>query len=540
MPGADDPRDPPVPGDPGVAGAADRGAAGISGAAGVSGVSRAPGAPGAPRTPRAPGAPAAADRAAAADPQPAGAGAASGGDGGPSLLLLGIDFHSAPVELRERVAYGQDDAEKLLVHLLARSAIAEALLLSTCNRTEVVLQPRDEEEAYRAALDLVFLARAPELERPGLLYVKRHHAAARHLLAVACGLESMVLGEPEILGQVKQAAVLAEAVGAAGPVLRRLLRGALAAGRRARQETAIAAGAVSFGYAVVELARNIFRGLEDCRVLLIGAGEISRAVARNLVERGARELRVANRSPERARQFQEEFPQAAALPFDQRLLAIPEADLVIASTGADEPVITRPQLAAAMDARRGRPLLVVDLGVPRNVEPDAGRLENVFLHSLDSLDHLIQRNLKRRKEEVPRVEEILDQEVAHFHGWYRGLRAEPLIALLQKRAERIRRQELAQALPHFPESSHERLEQLTRSLVRKILHHPSNRLRGRGGEEHLPRLDLVRELFRLDDADDLAGLEGADRPDEPADRDDRARRDEIGGPAGPTGRRGAE
>ena len=540
MPGADDPRDPPVPGDPGVAGAADRGAAGISGAAGVSGVSRAPGAPGAPRTPRAPGAPAAADRAAAADPQPAGAGAASGGDGGPSLLLLGIDFHSAPVELRERVAYGQDDAEKLLVHLLARSAIAEALLLSTCNRTEVVLQPRDEEEAYRAALDLVFLARAPELERPGLLYVKRHHAAARHLLAVACGLESMVLGEPEILGQVKQAAVLAEAVGAAGPVLRRLLRGALAAGRRARQETAIAAGAVSFGYAVVELARNIFRGLEDCRVLLIGAGEISRAVARNLVERGARELRVANRTPERARQFQEEFPQAAALPFDQRLLAIPEADLVIASTGADEPVITRPQLAAAMDARRGRPLLVVDLGVPRNVEPDAGRLENVFLHSLDSLDHLIQRNLKRRKEEVPRVEEILDQEVAHFHGWYRGLRAEPLIALLQKRAERIRRQELAQALPHFPESSHERLEQLTRSLVRKILHHPSNRLRGRGGEEHLPRLDLVRELFRLDDADDLAGLEGADRPDEPADRDDRARRDEIGGPAGPTGRRGAE
>jgi len=285
---------------------------------------------------------------------------AANGTAGPSLLLLGIDHHTVPIELRERVAYGQDEAEKMLVHLLARSAIAEALLLSTCNRTEVVLQPRDEEEAYRAALDLVFLARAPEVERPGLLYVKRNQGAARHLLSVACGLESMVLGEPEILGQVKQAAALAEAVGAAGPVLRRLLRCALAAGRRARQETAISAGAVSLGYAVIELARNIFRDLDDCRVLLIGAGEIARAVARNLAERGARELTVANRSPERARQFQEEFPQSAAVPFDQRFAAIREADLVIASTGADEPVITRRQLAEELaplrrDALAGHP-----------------------------------------------------------------------------------------------------------------------------------------------------------------------------------------
>ncbi|HVR11312.1 MAG TPA: glutamyl-tRNA reductase [Thermoanaerobaculia bacterium] len=450
----------------------------------------------------------------APDPAAANGPSAPGGPsrtaaGGPSLLLLGIDFHTVPIELRERVALGQEEAEKTLVHLLARSAIAEAMLLSTCNRTEVLLQPRDEEEAYRAALQLVFLARAPEIERPGLLYVKRDHGAARHLLGVACGLESMVLGEPEILGQVKQAAALAEAVGAAGPVLRQLQRSALVAGRRARQETAIAAGAVSLGYAVIELARNIFRDLDDCRVLLIGAGEISRAVARNLAERGARQLTVANRSPERARQFQELFPTAAALPFAERLAAIRDADMVIASTGADEPVLTRRQLAEAMGARPSRALLVVDLGVPRNVDPEAGRIENVFLHSLDSLDHLIQRNLKRRKEEMPRVHEILDQEVAHFYGWYRGMQAEPLIASLQKQAERIRRQELAEALHHFPAASHAHLDRLTRSLVRKILHHPSNRLRGRGGPEHLPRLDLVRELFRLDDADGSAAAAAA-------------------------------
>ncbi len=230
----------------------------------------------------------------------------------PPLLLVGTDFRCSPIELRERVALGKEEAEKTLVHLLARSEIAEAFLLSTCNRTELYLQPRDEDLAYQAALEMVFLAREPELERPGRLYVKRNGEAARHLLAVAGGLESMVLGEPEILGQVKAAAALAEAIGAEGPVLKRLLRSAITAGKRTRQETAIAAGAVSIGYAIVELARQIFSGLDDCRVLLIGAGEIARSVARPLIERGARELRVANRGGERARQFQEEFAERRA------------------------------------------------------------------------------------------------------------------------------------------------------------------------------------------------------------------------------------
>ncbi len=415
------------------------------------------------------------------------------------LLLVGTDFRCSPIELRERVAFGKEEAEQALIHLLARAEVAEAFLLSTCNRTEIYLQPRDEDGAYQAALQTVFLAREPELERPGRLYVKRNGEAARHLLGVASGLESMVLGEPEILGQIRAASALAEAVGAEGPVLKRLLRCAGAAGSRARQETGISAGAVSLGYATVELARQIFSGLADCRVLLIGAGEIARSVARPLVERGAREIKVANRTPERARQFQQEFPEAQPVPFDERLDAAREADLVIVSTSAGEPVLTRRDLKATMRQRPTRPLLVVDLGVPRNVEPAAGRVENLFLHTVDSLDHLIQRNLKRRKEEVPRVEEILDQELAHFRSWFRGLEAEPLIARLQKQAERVRQRELAAVLPRFPAETHEELERLTRSLIRKILHHPSSRLRARDGAEDLSRLDLVRELFRLDD-----------------------------------------
>ncbi|HEX2223251.1 MAG TPA: glutamyl-tRNA reductase [Thermoanaerobaculia bacterium] len=426
----------------------------------------------------------------------------SGSRADPPLLLVGTDFRCSPLELRERVSYNTAETENMLVHLLARSGVAEAFLLSTCNRTEVYVQPRDEDEAYRAVLDLVFLQRVPELERPGRLYVHRNGEAARHLLAVASGLESMVLGEPEILGQVKQAATLAEAVGAAGPVLRRLLRSAVSAGKRARQETAISAGAVSYGYAVVELAKNIFQGVEKCRVVLIGAGEIARSAARPLAERGAREIKVANRNAERIRQFQEEVPGIIPVPFDERLEAVRTADVVIASTGADEPVLTRRQLQDVMRGRPTEPLLVVDLGVPRNVEPKAASIENLFLHTIDSLDHLIQRNLKLRKEEVPQVEEILDQELAHFRSWYRGLEAEPLIARLQKQAERIRQQELAEALSRFPAESHEELDRLTRSLVRKILHHPSTRLRGRDGSQDLPRLDLVRELFHLDDEDE--------------------------------------
>jgi glutamyl-tRNA reductase len=418
----------------------------------------------------------------------------------PPLLLVGTDYRCAPIELRELVSCSSEEAEHSLVHLLARPGVAEAYLLSTCNRTEIYLQPREEDEAYQTALDVIFLKKAPELERPGRLYVKRNGEAARHLLAVASGLESMVLGEPEILGQVKQAAALAEHTGASGPVIRRLLRSALSAGARARQETAITAGAVSLGYAIVELARNIFSGgLEESRVLLLGAGEIARSVARPLVERGARSLLVANRSAERARSFQEELPQAEIVSFEERLESVRGADLVVATTGAEEPILTRRQLKEAMASRRSRPLLVVDLGVPRNVEPSAARIENLFLHTIDSLDLLIQKNLKKRKEEVPRVEEILEQELDHFRGWYRGLEAEPIIAQLQKQAEKIRRHDLAEALSRFPPETHADLDRLTRSLVRKILHHPSTQLRGRDGVRDLSRLDLVRQLFRLDD-----------------------------------------
>ena len=415
------------------------------------------------------------------------------------LLLVGTDHRCSPVELRERVAYSGDAAEELLVHLVARPEIAETVVVSTCNRTEVYAYPRSDEAAYQAVVELAFVSRAPEVAEQGRLYVKRGREAAHHLMAVAAGLESMVLGEPEIHGQVKQAAALADAVGTSGTLLQRLFRAALKAGSRARTETAITSGAVSLGYATVELARAIFNRLEEARILVVGAGETGRMVTRNLIEKGASRLTVTNRTEARAQEFLREFPEAKAAPFGDRILAVAAADLVVVATGASEPVLTAADLETAMLRRPGRSLLVVDLGMPRNVDPGAARLGNVFLHHIDSLENLIQRNLKRRREEVPRVEEIVEEEIAHLLAWYRGMEAEPVIAQLQRQAERVRQQEVGAVLDRFPPETHEQLDRLTRALVRKILHHPSKRLRVADGDEGLPQIDLVRELFRLDD-----------------------------------------
>jgi len=413
----------------------------------------------------------------------------------PPLILIGVDHRSAPIELREKVAYGAEEGQEVLQRLIAADEIAEACLLTTCNRTELYLLPR-KEDAYRLGFETVFLSRAAEIEREGRFYVKRDLEAARHLLEVASGLQSMILGEPEILGQVKRAAGWADGVGASGPVIQRLLRTAIGAGGRARSETEVSTGAVSFGFAVVDLARNIFQRLEDCSVLILGAGETARQVARSLLEKGARELVVANRSPERAAEFLELFPGARSVPFDDRREALALGDVIVASTGADEPIVTRPDLERAMESRKDRPLLVADLGVPRNVDPAARKIDNLFLQDIASLDNLISRNLKRRREEIPRVHEILDRELAHFTTWYRGLAAEPLIAQLQKKAEQIRRMELRDAHRRFPAETHEHLDRLTRSLVRKILHHPSHHLRSAAASE-FDKLELVRELFKL-------------------------------------------
>lgn len=414
-----------------------------------------------------------------------------------SLLLVGVDHHSADLALRERVHYSTDGAEDILVQLLTRPEIAEAALLSTCNRTELYLRWNEEKAALQTALADVFAPRAPELVDEGRYFVCHGEEAARHLLSVASGAESMVLGEPEILGQVRQAGGLAASIGTTGTFLDQLFRSAALTGRRVRSETAIGAGAVSLGSAVVELAANIFNGLDGRRALLMGAGDTARLMAHALTDRGLGDVIVTNRSEDRLNAFVESIPGLQAAPWADRLRLCVDSDLVAVATGAPEPIVRRTDLAAVMRRRQGRPLLIADLAVPRNVDPDSATLDNLFLHSVDSLQGLIQQNLEQRRREVGRVQEIVDEEVRRFTQWYRSLDAEPIVAALQKRAERIRQRELQNALQRFPAENHEDLERLTRSLVRKILHHPSTALRSRGEDSDLAELDMARRLFRL-------------------------------------------
>jgi glutamyl-tRNA reductase len=418
-----------------------------------------------------------------------------------SLVMVGIDFRSAELELRERVAMREDEGEAVLVEVMARPEIAEAYLLSTCNRTELYLVAREHHRAFSTALEL-FARRAPEVADEGRFFVLHDREAARRLLSVATGLESMVLGEPEILGQVRSAAALAERVGSTGTVLQQLVHHATVAGKRARSETAIGEGAVSLGYATVDLARQIFGGLGRGSLLLVGAGETAELVAHALAERGIDEVRFVNRSDDRAASFHRRFPTARRISWGDMPAALEKSDAVVTTTSAPEPIFTRHELREIMERRRSRALLLVDLGVPRNVEAAAGELDNLFLHDLDSLQSLVDRNLDRRREEIPRVEAIVADELQRFTEGQRRRDAEPVVASLQRRAEDIRRREVAAVREAFPEELHPTLDNLTRSLVRKILHHPSHQLRR--GLEHGERaqLELARELFQLDDEDE--------------------------------------
>ena len=415
----------------------------------------------------------------------------------PPLLLVGVDHHSAPVELRERVSCSSEAADLLAAGLAELAEIDEVAILSTCNRTEVYVLPGEGHDPFREVLRRVFLERAPEIGEEGRYFVHRGGEAVRHLFEVAAGLQSMVLGEPEILGQVKQATARSEAAGSAGLVLQRLLRAAIDAGGRVRRDSRVGSGAVSFGYCVVELAQSIFRKLETTRVLVLGAGETARQVARDLTDKGARELCVSNRTASRGEELAAMFPGARTLPWEDRFTRLGDFDVVVASTGSREPVLSRGDFERSLRSRNRRPQLAVDLGVPRNLDADASGLSNLFLQDIDSLQVLIDRSLRKRRDEVPKVQTILDREMSRFADWYRGAHAEPIVAALQKHAERLRQSELDAVRDRFPEETHDDLDRLTRTLVRKILHHPSVQLRN--GEGDRARLDFVRRLFHLDD-----------------------------------------
>ena len=427
-----------------------------------------------------------------------------------NLVLIGLNHKTAPVALRECLAPPPGTLEELHQQALALPGVREALILSTCNRVEVLAVADQGPEAL-AGLG-AWLARGKPVDLASFeqaLYRHQDQEAVRHLFRVASSLDSLVVGEPQILGQIKEAFRLAAGAGATRAVLNKLLHKTFQVAKRVRTETRIGGAAVSVSYAAVELAKKIFDDLKGLKVLLIGAGEMAELAAEHLLTQGAGEILVANRTLERAVELSKRLGSGAALGLGDLAQALSQVDIVISSTGASEPVITHDLARRSLKTRRGRPLFFIDIAVPRDVEARVAELDGCFVYDIDDLTQVVQRNRQGRAGEAQAAEAIVAEEVVKFGAWLRSLAVVPTITELTGKAEEIRQAELARTMKDLGEigpAQAEALERLTRSLVKKLLHDPIQFIREQGhrsDESQRNHLALARRVFRLsqDDGD---------------------------------------
>lgn len=402
------------------------------------------------------------------------------------IFLIGLSHQTAPVELRERLDFQARGVEGALETLGKRGATREAVVLSTCNRAELYTACDDLESARQ---DLqAFLSEYHGVSQQAVaphLYERTDLEVARHLFRVAAGLDSLVVGEPQILGQVKDAHNAASAAQSSGTILNRLFHASFAVGKRVRNETGLGAGAVSVSFAAVSLARKIFGDLKDRSVLVIGAGEMGKLTARHMKSQGAPHITIVSRSIAHAARTAEAIGGASAAPWDDLDSALSASDIVIAATGAASPILTKARIEAIMRTRRSRPLFIIDIAMPRDVEAAAGEIEQVFLYNIDDLQSTVRENMARRASEVARAESIVAEELEKFSAWLRSRGAVPTIVALRQHFETIRRTEVERLLKHSsltPEAQ-ERVEDITRLFMEKLLLMPTEQLKLLGDQE---------------------------------------------------------
>ncbi|MGH7458848.1 MAG: glutamyl-tRNA reductase [Longimicrobiaceae bacterium] len=423
------------------------------------------------------------------------------------LAVVGVSHQTSPVEVRERFACGRAVSVRAVTSLVDSGSCDEAALLSTCNRTEVILSsPGGESGVTQAEALLAGRAGLPLEEARRYVYVLRDRRAAEHLFRVAAGLESMILGEPQIQGQVREAYQLARQAGcksgpAAGAVLHRLFQTALGVGGRVREETGVGEGAASVSSAAVELVRKIFGDLKGRRALVLGAGEMSETTLARLHDEGVRASVVANRTRERAVEIAERWG-ARAVGFEDFSAELGGVDVVICSTAAPHPVLTRERFRAALPHGPAHPLCIIDIALPRDVAPELEREPNVFLYNIDDLRQVVSEGADRRAAELPRAESMVTEAVDDFWSWYSGLAVVPTIRQLRARAERVRRAEVDRVLRrlrHLPPEDQEAIDVFTRALMNKVLHAPTVRLKEAvGNGRGTAAIDTARYLFELD------------------------------------------
>ena len=426
-----------------------------------------------------------------------------------NLVLVGLNHKTAPVEVRECLAPEQDQVPEMLRQGLGLPGVREMLMLSTCNRVEVLAAARDGQEAGLALCDWLTRGRQadPKLVKNSL-YLHLDEQAVRHLFRVAASLDSLVLGEPQILGQIKEAYRLASQLGTTSAVLNRLLHKTFQVAKRVRSETNIGGSAVSISYAAVELAKKIFDDLHGLQALLVGAGEMAELAAEHLVAAGVAGLSVANRTLERAVELNRRLGRGsgAAYSLEELPRALSSVDIVITSTGSPQPVVSSELARAALRKRRGRPIFFIDIAVPRDVEPAVAQVDGCFVYDIDDLTQVVEANRAQRQEEAQEAERIVSQEVLKFSQWLRSLEVTPTIAALTGKAERLRAAEVERTLKDLggltPEQA-QALDRLTKALVKKMLHDPIMFLKSdahsKSEESRREHLALLRRAFRLEE-----------------------------------------
>lgn len=429
------------------------------------------------------------------------------------LLLLGVSHHTAPVDLRERVDFSRRGVVEALRELAVRPAPPEAVVVTTCNRAEIYVACEDT-GATRSDL-CQFMSRfhdVPESELAPHLYAHTGADVAKHLFRVAAGLDSLIVGEPQIFGQVKSAFATASSERCTGSLLNKLFMSSFAVGKKVRAETGLGEGAVSISYAAISLARKIFGNLQERRVLVVGAGDMAELTALHLQSQQVAQIVVTNRTLARAEALARKVGGTAVAwsAIDEELL---HADIVVTATGAQAPVISAPSIDRVMRARRNRPLFVVDIGLPRDVDPAAGELEQVFLYNIDDLRSMISENLARRQEQTAQAEVMIGREVDDFVVWQRSRGAIPTLVALRRRFEAVRESELERLAPRLNGLSADaraRVEDVTRLLVQKLLLEPTERLKTTPDEATAAQYaDALTQLFSLGEPHPSEGADDA-------------------------------
>ncbi|GCE49510.1 glutamyl-tRNA reductase [Thermosporothrix hazakensis] len=420
------------------------------------------------------------------------------------ILVVGVDHTTASISLRERLSCSSRQIAQVLHS--ARQVFRECVLLSTCNRVELYAVSDDAERDRPALLRILAEQRQvplEELEAHAFVFTGRE--AASHLFAVTCGLHSLVPGEPQIQGQVVDALEVAQGGGFSGPVLSALFRAAITTGKRARSETGISRNAASISHVAVQLARHLFPALTDASVLLVGSGQMSELAARNLYDNGARRLVIVNRTFERAIDLVQSL-NASHRSFDELEEALVEADVVISSTRAPHALITRDLMQRVMQRRNGRSLLLIDIALPRDIEPDVASLPDVYLYNLDDLHMEVERGIRLRLQEVEHVKAIVAEETQQFERWLASLSVVDTISDLRGLVDQVRRLELERTLRQLPSLSEREIaavQELTHRLVNKFLHMPTRRLKDAAadGQGHV-YAEAMRYLFALEQEDE--------------------------------------